>query len=155
MLKKVSLTIFNMANGPELKKEKDKPKKLKKKTNAKLKKELDKIFSLYIRRKYADKNGEASCYTCGKIYKWQELQCGHFVSRQHLATRYDERNVRPQDIGCNIFGGGRVATFATKLESEQKGMVTTLYRKAQEITKDFPYQAMIEEYKKKLLTLQK
>lgn len=127
-----------------------KPKKLKKKTTSQLKKELDKLFSQYIRLKYADKNGKASCFTCDRSFPWKETDCGHFVSRQHLATRFDERNVRVQCKGCNLFGGGRVAIFATRLEDESKGLVQILYRKAQEITKDFPYKEKIEEYKEKL-----
>jgi hypothetical protein len=54
-------------------------------------------------------------------------------------------------VGCNVFGGGKIAVFATKLDHELgEGAVTKLYRKAQEITKNFPYEKKIEEYKEKL-----
>jgi len=77
------------------------------------------------------------------------MQNGHFASRSYLATRFDETNVRVQCVGCNVFGGGRVAIFATRLEAE--GISTKeLYRKAQQITKYFPYEDKIEEYKLKL-----
>lgn len=141
-----------MATGNPLLKEKDKPKKKKKKTVSKLKKELDKVFSEYIRRKYA-KNGKTNCYTCSRLLEWQQIQCGHFVSRQHLSTRYDEENCRPQCVGCNVFGGGRVSTFANNLENESIGIVASLYRKAGLIFKDFPYEEKIEEYKNKLTNL--
>lgn len=140
-----------MATGKPLLKEKDKPKKLKKKSVSKLKKEADKVFSIYIRKKYANKNGEVKCYTCPKVLPWNEIQNGHFVSRSHLSTRFDEDNCRPQCVGCNVFGGGRVAIYAVCLEQELgQGTVARLYKKAQGITKDFPYEKTIKYYTEKL-----
>jgi hypothetical protein len=140
-----------MADNPPILKEKDKPRKQRKKTTSQLKKELDKLFSEYIRRKYANKEGQVSCYTCGKTKHWKEMQCGHFVSRSYLATRFLESNVHVQCAGCNIFGGGKTAIFASKIDRSQGvGTVAGLYRKAQEIVKNFPYKEKIEEYKAKL-----
>lgn len=138
-----------MANGKPI------PKKVKKKTTSQLKKELDKVFSQYIRQKAADKEGFVLCYTCGVKKHWKEMQNGHFVSRVYLATRFEEGNVRPQCVGCNVFGGGKVVAFAANLEKEQPGIVGLLYRKAQEIVKDYPYSQKIEEYKIKLQELNK
>lgn len=81
------------------------------KTQAWYKKELDRVFSLYIRAKYPKQ-----CYTCGKIDT--SLQCGHFVSRQYLATRWDENNCRPQCVGCNIYGNGKPFDFEENLKKE-------------------------------------
>lgn len=81
------------------------------KSPAKLKKELDRIFSLYIRQKYPKR-----CYTCGKTEV--TLQCGHFVSRQYLATRWSEDNCRPQCVGCNLFGNGKPLDFEENLKKE-------------------------------------
>lgn len=131
-------------------KPKKKPKKL---TTSQLKKKLDNVFSKYIRQKYADNDGYVLCYTCGIKKSYAEIQNGHFVSRSHLATRYLEENCRPQCVGCNIFAGGRVAVFATNLEREKKGIVQELYRKAQEITKYYPYEEKIKEYEEKLQKL--
>ena len=129
-------------------------KKIKKKTTSQLKKELDKVFSEYIRKKYA-KNEKVKCYTCGIEKHWKEIQNGHFISRSYLATRFSEENCRPQCVGCNLFGGGRIAVFASKLETELgEGTVARLYRKAQQITKDFPYSEKIEEYKQKIIELE-
>ena len=123
-------------------------KKIKKKTTSQLKKELDKVFSIYIRQKYA-KDGLVECYTCGKRGEWRYLQCGHFVSRSHTATRWSEDNCRPQCVGCNVFGGGKVASFATNLDKELgEGTVARLYKEAQKIVKDYPYEKQIEHYKK-------
>lgn len=85
-------------------------KKISKRTQASLKKELDKYFSLYIRAKYPKR-----CYTCGK---GGTLQCGHFISRMYLVTRWDENNCRPQCIGCNIFGNGKPLDFEERLKKD-------------------------------------
>lgn len=89
---------------------KSKPKK-RVKTQAQLKKQLDTIFSLYIRKVHP-----AKCYTCGKTDT--ALQCGHFVSRSYLATRFHENNCRPQCIGCNIFGHGKPLDFEENLKRD-------------------------------------
>lgn len=123
-------------------------KKVKKKTISQLKKLLDKIFSIFIRTKYA-KNGYVQCYTCGVTKPISEMQCGHFISRSYLATRYDEDNCRPQCVGCNVFGNGKPVEFARRLEEEKPGIVARLYKKAQQITKDYPYQQQIEYYETK------
>ena len=125
-----------------------KVKKVKKKTTSQLKKHLDKVFSIYIRNKYAI-NGYVQCYTCGVTKSISEMQNGHFISRSYLATRFLEQNVRPQCVGCNVFGGGKPVEFARKLEIEEDGIVDWLYREAQKITNDYPYQKQIEYYEER------
>lgn len=95
--------------------------KAKLKTATKLKKELDAIFSLYIRNKYADDMGNVECYTCNKIFTVKTIQNGHFVTRQYLATRWHENNCRPQCFGCNGFGGGKPLDFEERLKKELGG----------------------------------
>lgn len=131
------------------------PKGKPKKSQAKLKKDLDKVFSIYVRQKYADKEGKAQCYTCEVTKEVRELHCGHFISRSYLATRFEEDNVRPQCVGCNVFGGGRNVIFAANLERDcGKGTVDRLFKKAQEIVKNFPYEEKIDYYKLKLKELE-
>lgn len=81
------------------------------KSQAKLKKELDAIFSKYIRKLYP-----AICYTCEEPK--ERLQCGHYISRQYLATRWDVHNCRPQCWGCNGYGKGQPLIFEEKLKAE-------------------------------------
>lgn len=126
-----------------------------KKTPTKLKSELDKIFSRYVRLSRADPNGLIACYTCGYLGHWKKMQNGHMVSRYYLATRYDERNCRPQCYTCNMWRNGMIPNFSHKLEHELgKGITEKLYAKAREITKDFPYEEKIEFYKKKVKRLE-
>lgn len=125
-------------------------KKRKEKTTSQLKKELDSLFSKFIRLSYADQDGFVSCYTCPKRTHWKDIQNGHFISRGYLATRFSEDNCRPQCVGCNMFGGGKQVEFSRKLELEQKGITIRLYREAQKTIKNFPYKEKILFYREKL-----
>lgn len=79
---------------------------------------LWKTFSEYIRRKYADKEGNAYCYTCGVKKHWKELQAGHYISRRYKAVKYDENNVRPQCIADNLYRNGEPIKFRKHLVKE-------------------------------------
>jgi len=89
------------------------------KTISKLKKELDKWFSLYIRLRSSNEYGITQCYTCSKAahYKTGGMQCGHFQSRSYLATRFDEVNCQVQCVGCNMFKQGEQYKFALALDA--------------------------------------
>ena len=75
---------------------------------------LDTVFSRYIRQKDAV-NGIATCVTCGKKDEWKKLQNGHFMSRRHYSTRWDENNVGVQCYGCNITNQGQQFLFSQYL----------------------------------------
>ena len=89
------------------------------KSISKLKKELDKWISLYIRLRNSNEYGITQCYTCSKAahYKTGGLQCGHFQSRSYLATRFDEVNCQVQCVGCNMFKQGEQYKFALALDA--------------------------------------
>jgi hypothetical protein len=80
-------------------------------------KKLDKVFSLYIRHKYA-KDGMVKCYTCDAVKPIAQMQCGHFISRAYYSTRWEEDNCRPQDVSCNIYHQGMQYEFGRRLEKE-------------------------------------
>ena len=116
---------------------------MKKWTLSKWKHTLDKYFSLYIRATYSPE-----CYTCGARDK--VLQCGHFVARSYLATRFDEDNCRPQCVGCNLFGGGKPLDFEEHLIRDLgKKRVEALKRKRHTITHLTPawYEERIAHYR--------
>ena len=91
-----------------------------KKTISKLKKELDKWFSLYIRLREANEYGYCQCFTCGKVghYKTGGMQNGHFQSRKHMATRFDEENCQVQCVACNMFRQGEQFKFGMNLDAK-------------------------------------
>ena len=87
---------------------------LKKPSRKTLIKNLDTIFSTYIRRKDAI-DDIATCVTCGKKDHYKKLQCGHFMSRSNYSTRWDENNVGVQCYGCNISRSGEQFKFSLYL----------------------------------------
>jgi hypothetical protein len=67
----------------------------------------DKWFSIYTRLKNCDENGIGTCVTCGKMQHVKHQHCGHYIGRQHMATRFDEMNAGIQCVNCNSFNEGR------------------------------------------------
>ena len=110
---------------------------------------LDKVFSIYIRRRYA-KNDVAECFTCGKQDHWKKLQAGHFQSRKHYSTRWDETNVQVQCAGCNVFRYGEQYKFSKWLNDNiGKGTAEELADKARQTVKfsTAELEEMIQKYK--------
>lgn len=69
--------------------------------------QADKWFSIFIRLRDSDEMGYCKCVTCGNIRHWKNLDCGHWIKRQHVGTRYNEKNCAAQCKGCNAFEQGR------------------------------------------------
>ena len=84
----------------------------------KLVKDLDKVFSRFIRMRVSDDSGYSECFTCGKTAKWKEGDAGHFMGRGAFATRWDEKNVQFQCKRCNIFRHGEQYLFSVNLNRE-------------------------------------
>jgi hypothetical protein len=121
----------------------------KKVSRSKLVKKLDTVFSQYIRLKDAD-NEIATCFTCGKKDHWKKLQNGHFQSRKHYATRWDEQNCQVQCAGCNVFKYGEQFVFGKNLDEKYyAGFSDELYYKAKQIVKisNYEIEEMIIKYK--------
>jgi hypothetical protein len=112
---------------------------------------LDNIFSQYIRLRYS-KNEISECVTCGKQDHWKKLQAGHFVSRKHYATRWDEDNVQVQCSGCNVFRYGEQYLFSKYLGVDLSEELLMKSRKIQKFT-DSELLDMIELYNKKVNNL--
>lgn len=128
-----------------------KRKKPKVRSVSSLKKELDSWFSKFIR--YRD---EGICYTCNLQRHPKEMQNGHFVPRQYLAVRYDERNCHCQCYACNMLYNGQPSRYAMNLERDYgQGIVAVLESLRQKITKDYPYLSEIERYKSLVLQQEK
>jgi hypothetical protein len=120
----------------------------KEKTTAWYKKELDRIFSLHIRNKYADDNGYVKCFTCNVIKPIKEMQNGHWIPRNNLATRFSEENCRPQCVSCNMFNKGRPDVFAVNLIKEGIDIVKLQQSRYKIFKVDTQwYKEKIEEYK--------
>jgi hypothetical protein len=103
----------------------------KKSTRTQVVAKLDKVFSEYIRRRYAV-NEIATCVTCSKEDHWKKLQAGHFMSRKHYSTRWDEENVQVQCASCNVFRYGEQFKFSQYLGQSK---AEELQAKSREIVK--------------------
>ena len=112
---------------------------------------LDNIFSQYIRLRYS-KNEIAECVTCGKQDHWKKQQAGHFISRKHYATRWDEDNVQVQCSGCNVFRYGEQYLFSKYLGNNLSEQLLIKSRKIQKFT-DSELLEMIDIYKDKVNNL--
>jgi hypothetical protein len=93
-----------------------KPKQVKPKTNKQLDKILWKWFSLYVRLRDSDDNGYAQCITCGRTHHYKEMDAGHFISRRHLTTKFDPRNVNAQCVSCNKFNAGEQYKYSLAID---------------------------------------
>ena len=125
------------------------PRKLTRKT---LIKKLDTIFSIYIRRKNSV-NEIAKCITCGKKDHWKKMQNGHFMSRKHYATRWDEDNVEVQCMGCNVYRYGEQYLFAKHLGEDKADELLVKSRQIKKFT-DADLLDLIDLYTDKVDNLQ-
>ena len=125
------------------------PRKTSRKT---LVKKLDTIFSIYIRRKNSV-NEIAQCITCGKKDHWKKMQNGHFMSRKHYATRWDEDNVEVQCMGCNVYRYGEQYLFAKHLGEDKADELLVKSRQIKKFT-DADLLDLIDLYTDKVDNLQ-
>ena len=115
----------------------------------------DQIYSLYVRLEGSDENGDCTCVTCGKKLPWKgtgRLHAGHYIVRQEINTRYDDRNVHPQCETCNSYHEGRKGEYTLFLQKKYgKGIINKLVElsKCGRIWKWFDYKEVFEMYKEK------
>ena len=119
----------------------------------------DNYFSRFIRVLHS-LHGYCTCYTCGKDHPIKEVDNGHYMKREHKATRYHENNCRPQ---CKICNGdtkhnGKQAEFRVGLSyeigEEEVVEIERLSRTTINASSKF-YRDIADEYRLKLNELQK
>jgi hypothetical protein len=74
---------------------------------------LDGVFSKYIRLR-----DKCICITCGKRDILSKMDCGHYITRQCRATRWDEKNCACQCQHDNRYLEGVKDVFALKLQKK-------------------------------------
>ena len=125
---------------------------------SKLKKELDKWFSLFIRLRDCDDLGFVKCFTSGKYYHYKNIHAGHFMSRKRHSTRWDEENVQPQSAADNLFGQGKQYQFGKELDIKYgEGTAEELQFLSRQIVKftRVDYEEKISYYKEAVNKLKK
>lgn len=125
--------------------------KIKPSSISKLKKELDAVFSRFIRER-----DQGQCYTCLNKGEIKKMQNGHFIPRQYLSTRWDEVNNHCQCYACNMLYNGQPGAYAVRLEIDYgAGTVAGLEARRKDVVKMKPadYLELILHYKALLTTL--
>ena len=137
------------------KKKKDKPLPLFDKAGVKVKKKpdlkarLDKEFSLYIRLRDSS-GGYFKCISCGQIKPFEQADCGHYINRQHMSTRFDEMNCNAQCRKCNRFMEGNMSGYRRGLVAkygEQRVLLLESKKNQTRKYSDFEYAELIKYYK--------
>lgn len=88
------------------------------KDRKKIKKEADKWFSKFIRLRDSINGVRGQCITCGKTNDIKKMDCGHYMKRQHMATRYDEKNCNLQCKRCNAFEQGANEIYKKRIDKK-------------------------------------
>ena len=128
--------------------------KMKKKVDLKAK--LDKVFSEYIRLRDTSghsKDGYFKCISCGQIKAYYQADCGHYIGRQHMATRYNEINCNAQCRFCNRFNEGLKGGYRHGLV-QKYGEDKVLLLESQQVKTAkisvFEYEELIKFYQQKI-----
>ena len=57
----------------------------------------------------------SKCFTCDQVGHWKEFDCGHYMSRKNMATRWDPENAKPQCRRCNSYLSGNILEYTKRL----------------------------------------
>lgn len=121
-----------------------------------LKNKLDSVFSIYIRLRDSNEKGYCRCISCGKIEHWKDVDCGHYVNRSHMSTRYSERNCNAQCRKCNRFDEGNNIGYTRGLISKYGLKVIAeldVLKHSSSFMTPFDYQVSIDYYNKEIKKL--
>lgn len=79
--------------------------------------QLDKVFSLYIRlRDSREFHYKAfRCISCGEVKPFNMMDCGHFVSRNCYALRWEPQNAWGECSRCNRMLGDHLIGYRKNL----------------------------------------
>lgn len=114
-----------------------------------------KYFSEYIRLRDAI-NGYVYCTTCSKPTPVEQTHAGHFIHGKNSLTFFDEANVHPQCIKCNLFLSGNQINYTMwMLKKYGKKKIEKLQDESHKKhiwTKD-ELETLKEKYKNKLMEL--
>ena len=117
-----------------------------------LKAKLDKVFSLYIRLRDSKPFNYRffKCISCGEIKPFEQADCGHFHSRRHLTTRFDEDNAHAECRACNRFSADHLINYEKNLIAkigQQKFDLLKVKAAGTSKMSDFEYEQLIKYYK--------
>lgn len=121
-------------------------------------KKLEKEFSLFIRLRDSNSEGYGQCCTCGKVIHYKDGHCGHFISRRHKATKYNEMNTALQCVSCNTYNQGQQYQFSKWIDKKYgQGTADKLEAASRSVCKrgKVDIDVMTKYYKEKVKTMKK
>lgn len=121
-------------------------------------KRLDKVFSQYIRLRDAMEGGYFKCISCGKVKPIDKADCGHYFSRRHMATRFDEDNCNAECSYCNRFGSDHLDGYRHNLIKKigpTRFQMLAVRRNETRKWSAFELEAMIKHYRDEVKRLEK
>lgn len=135
------------------------PKTKSHRTKPNLVRKLDRVFALYIRLRDVLPSGYVRCISCGQIKSFDDVDCGHFHSRRHMSTRFDEDNCHAECKYDNRFSSDHLIGYQRNLIAkigQQKFDLLNIKAHSTCHFMDFELEEMIKHYTeevKKLSTL--
>ena len=128
--------------------------KPKKKTTGKsdLISKLDRFFSEFIRLRDSQ-NGYFKCISCGRILPYEQADCGHYINRQHMSLRFNEKNCNAQCRKCNRFDEGNIQGYRRGLIKKYGEQIVALLEYQKNETKQyssFELETLIKYYQSKI-----
>lgn len=132
-------------------------KRLRSRSNS-LKNKLDDVFSEFIRLRDSRDDGTFVCISCGRLLPYDQADCGHYINRKHMSTRFSEKNCNAQCRSCNCFDEGNIQGYRRGLIAKYgEPVVLMLEASKNQINKlsEFEYKAMIDHYRKEVKRLKK
>jgi hypothetical protein len=114
-------------------------------------KKLDTLFSRYIRMRDTQ-NGYGHCITCRCIITYYNCDCGHFISRNKITTRWDERNANAQCKQCNRFLSGKQYEHGQAINRKFGDGVADLLLHSSKLGR-IDHKELIDKYKEKIKQL--
>ena len=119
---------------------------------------LDMVFSEYIRLRDTGPDGNGYCISCGTHLHYSEGQCGHFISRGNMSTRYCESNNHMQCPTCNEGKDGNIEAYSRAIEKKygDRAIEELTITRHQILKLSRPeYQDLIKYYKEAVKLLKK
>lgn len=94
-----------------------KPTKKRTKSKATLMRELDAVFSKFIRLRDSKPFGfkYCKCISCGQVKPFEQIDAGHYYSRRLMNVRFDEDNVNAECRACNRFDSSHLIGYRDHL----------------------------------------
>lgn len=124
----------------------------------KLIRKLDIWFSKYIRLRDVGENGYFRCISCQRVLSYEYMECGHYIPRSNMATRFDEKNCNGQCVTCNRIKLGNSREYRAGMLLKYGGIPVLVLETRKNAVKSwsrYELEELIEHYKEAVKALRK